>query len=360
MFAVQILLNAALLFTANAQTVMSVKTTLANHQYKDLSVATIKQWTPANSETFVKDLAPYVLDRKWGSFKPFKEILQHQGKDYVLEESQLDVRGTSIPYWVVYHQSTPASEKSRALQIGLPSMTDYPPGEAINVLAQKLWLDKGGVVVLSPLIVDDPMQLLSGSQRDKQQLYQKWADQFGIIGRHILRSKKAGSIAMEAPKDTLFFAAYVAIRYGEVYSRVLVVQPEVSPAVATALTPPTAKIWPDYTIQDWYQTLITQEWNEQAKLQSKTPRVPPVFIAVDSQNTFAGKMAYGFLQSRGMLAEYTEVPLWVHSETAAKTVRFQALKYNYLMTAPQQVYTEAPPPKPAKKSKKKKHKSTNL
>lgn len=344
-------LSCSVILHSHGDTLVSVKETLSNHSYKDLSAATAAKWTPSDADTVAKEMIPYLKDAKWGSFKPFKEILQYRSLDYVLEELEFEVAGKRIPYFIAYHKNTPATSSSRALQVGLPAMVDYPPGDAVNVLAQKLWLDKGGVVIVTPLNIDDPFTLLSGADSDKQKLYQKFSDQFGLLARHLLETKKVGAIAMESTKDTLFVAVYTAVRYSDVYSRVILIQPEAITVVANPVTPPTPKTWPDYNVQDWYKNMLTGEYA--AKKKAKSFRPVATLIAVDSQNTFAGKMAYGVLKAQGVPVDYVEVSLWSYKDQAEKTAKFQALKYNYLASMELHPLKPAPAPNKSKKKKSK-------
>ncbi len=347
-----VLFGISISLPVHGQTLISVKETLAGYNFKDLSSATQSRWEPKDAEQVASELAPLIADPKRGSFKPFREILQHRNQDYVLEELEWDRDGKKIPYYIAYHKNTPANEKSRAIHIGLPAISDYPPGDAVNVAAQKLWLDKGGVVVLSPLVIDDPMTLLSGQDSDKQKLYQRLADQFAGVAEQVLKTKKAGILFLESPKDVLFLGAYTALRHPQVYAKVVFVQPEIPTAVANPVTPPTAKIWPDYLILDWYKNLLAQEWKLRTPSVAKSKPLPGAFIAVDSQNTFAGKMTFGVLHKHGVFIEYLEVSLWSHSDKAAKTARFEALKYNYLLNTAVETYRESQP-KSRKKSKSK-------
>lgn len=309
---------------AYADTRLSVRQTLGTFKFKEISKATEQKWIPSDVDTKIKSYSGYTRNPKWNNYRPYKDILNALSTDYMIEEFQIDLpKGKKAPYFIVRHNDTKLDGTKPALQVGLPSMADYPIGAAINILPQKLWLDHGGIVVLSPINIEEPIILVSGTASDKQNYYKQFADHFGSIGKHLLKTKKARVVHFESQGDTFFIGLYVYLKYAEVYSRVVVSNPEMVNAVASTVTLPTPKTWPDVLLQDWYRDLLAQEFKP-------TKKYPSVLIVTDTQQTFVSKMAYGFSRQYGFPVEYMEIPLWSHSDVDAKTTKFFITKYNFL------------------------------
>ncbi|MCC6137803.1 MAG: hypothetical protein IT287_04175 [Bdellovibrionaceae bacterium] len=313
-----------------AETRVSVRQTMGQLQFKEILKETEKKWTPTDIEAKVKSYYGYTTSPQWTPYKPFKDILNSIGADYVLEEYSVDLAtGKKAPYFIARKSGTKLDGTAPALQVGLPSMVDYPLGTAINVLPQKLWLDKGGVVILTPINIEDPIVFYNDGDKEKQKQFQKFADNFGSVAQHILKTKKARQVHFEAFGDTFFMAVYTYLKYADVYSRVVLSNPDFVQYVASTVTEPTPKTWPDVLMQDWYSALLVEELKKHKKF-------PSVLIVTDSQKPFMARMAYAYGLKYKLPVEYMEIPQWYTKDVEAKTTRFYIIKYNYLFFAEEQ------------------------
>lgn len=311
----------------SADTRVSVRETLGLLQFKEIVKTGEQKWTPADIEAKVKNYYGYTTSSKWSPYKPFKEILQATGNDYVLEEYEVEVSpGKKAPYFIARKTNTKLDGAAPALQVGLPSMVDYPLGTAINVLPQKLWLDRGGIVVLTPINIEDPIIFFAEDAPKKQKQFQKFADNFGLVAKHVLKTKKAQQVHFESFGDTFFIGLYAYLKYADVYSRVVISSPDFVQYVASTVSEPTPKQWPDILIQDWYTELLAAEFKKHKKF-------PSVLIVVDSQKAFIARMAYAYGLKYKLPIDYLEIPQWQSKDVEAKTTRFYIIKYNFLLNA---------------------------
>lgn len=310
--------------TSFADTRLSVRQTLAHLQFRDISKATEQKWTPSDVDASIKELSSYIKDPKWTPYKPLKDVLFQLSSDYVLEESEMILpSGKKAIYYIARKATTPLDGSAPALQLGLPSMTDYPLGVEINVLPQKLWLDKGGIVVLTPINIEEPMVLVSGTAIEKQKLFEKFSDHFAAVAKQILSTKKVKTFYFEASGDLFYMALFTYLRHASLYSKVIIATPEVANYVSSTVTEPTPKTWPDPLIQDWYKDVLVREF-------AKNKKFPKVLLITDSQKSFVARMSYALARQYKLPVEYMEIPQWNTKDKDAKTVRFYATKYNFL------------------------------
>lgn len=308
-----------------ADTRLSVRQTLANLQFRDISKSTEQKWTPQDVDVRIKELSPYLKDPKWTPFKPLKDVLFQLSSDYTLEENEmLLTTGKKAIYYIARKTTTALDGSAPALQLGLPSMTDYPLGVEINILPQKLWLDKGGIVVLTPINIEEPMVLVGGTALEKQKLFEKFSDHFAAVAKQIINEKKIKTIHYEASGDLFYMALFTYLRHGALYKKVILATPEVANYVSSTVTEPTPKTWPDPLIQDWYKDLLVKEF-------AKNKKFPSAILITDSQKSFVARMSYALGKQYKLPVEYMEISQWNAKDKEAKTVRFYATKYNYLL-----------------------------